>query len=136
MVLILGMRKVVKLCCCCSKNLVLLYWINAFEILAYLSEIHEVVFELWQMHVLSSFYDLVYEIKWGIHEVDLLVSCLDWIVVLLRILWESDDILESCCLNVNWVSWFELVKCCCDELKRIMLIKLMSVEETWDYSFS
>jgi hypothetical protein len=81
MVLVLGMRKVVKLCCCCSKNHVLLYWINAFEILAYLSEIHEVVFELCQMHVLSSFYDLGYEIKWEIHEVVVLISCFDWIVV-------------------------------------------------------
>jgi hypothetical protein len=112
MVLMLGMRKVVKLCCCCSKNHVLLYWINAFEILAYLSGIHEVVFELCQIHVLSSFYDIGYEIKWEIHEVVVLISCLDWIVVL-WVLWESDDILGSCCLNVNWVSvvvmkWREL----------------------------
>jgi hypothetical protein len=86
MVLILGIRKVVKSCCCCSKNHVLLYWINAFEILAYVS---------------------------GIHEVVVLISCLDWIVVLWLVLWESDDILGSGCLNVNWVSvvvmkWREL----------------------------
>jgi len=43
--LILGTRKVWKLRCCCAKTHVWLYKISAFEILAYMCEIHEVVDE-------------------------------------------------------------------------------------------
>ena len=71
--------------------------------LAYLSEIHEVVVKSCQIHVLSSFYHIGYEIKWEIHEVVILISCLNWIVVLLWVLWELDDIHGSCYLIVDRV---------------------------------
>lgn len=68
-----------------------------------MSEIHDDVVELCQIHVQPSFYDIGYEIKWEIHEVIMLISCLDSIVVLLWVLWEIDDIHGSYCLIVRWV---------------------------------